>query len=98
MLERDAQGEQQPAADEHQVEPCQRDWLKDRQHHQERERDTAASDDFAPMLLIRDIGPFDPATLKEGCDGLPADLVLADPNSFTTEPTPISVELPEVVT
>ena len=31
-------------------------------------------------------------------DGKPAEAVLADPESFATVPTPVSVELPEVVT
>jgi len=31
-------------------------------------------------------------------DGLPADLVLADPNSFKTDQTPVGIEMPEVVT
>ncbi len=31
-------------------------------------------------------------------DGLPGDVVLADPNSFAIDPTPASIELPEVVT
>jgi hypothetical protein len=31
-------------------------------------------------------------------DGLPGDIVLADPTSFAIDPTPASIELPEVVT